>query len=605
MPVRRSGARTRRFVGIAGAVLLCVATVVSMSTSTAYAATTVTSYAYSSTPGDWIGQGLSNSYVSPASTISIVSGSDAGELNVQVTSGSDWWYISLAAPSGSTLVPGTYLNAERAPFRSAGHPGIDVSGNGRGCNRIFGQFVLRSISADASGNITELDASYVQHCETATAPALTGTIRVNAPTGAPTTLVPTNPASVAGEGVAFAANVDPGSGGTATGTVTFKDGANPLATVSLDASAMAVLSTAALGAGTHSITATYNGDATHAASTSDAAIQTVSPNTTSYWYTGGSANYIGQGATASFTPASSTMTITGTAADLTVYVSAPDANWTIRLAAAPGQTLTPGTYTDVQRAAFRTAGHPGLDVYGQGRGCNNVFGSFVINRIGTDGAGAINLLDATIVQNCEQLTAVPLLATLRWNAPATPAVSVVASPSPALVGQPVTLTATIAGSNGTPTGTVTFTDGANALGTATLDASGVATLTTSSLAVGTHTIGASWAGNADYLAGSASTTLTVQLHATSTALHASSTNIKRGKAVTFTATVTGAGPTKTGTVTFFDGATAVGTATLSGSGTAAVTTSFSTNGAHNMTARYNGDAAHAPSTSPVVTVTVR
>jgi hypothetical protein len=605
MAVRSAGARTRRGVGIAGVALLCVATVVSLTTSAAYAATTVTSYAYSSTAGDWIGQGLSNSYVSPASSISIVSGSNAGELTVQVTSGSEWWYISLAAPSGSTLVPGSYLNAERAPFRSAGHPGLDVSGNGRGCNRIFGQFVLRSISADASGSITELDASYVQHCETATAPALTGTIRVQAPTAAPTTLVATNPASVAGEGVAFAANVDPGATGTATGTITFKDGATPLATVALDANAMAVLTTAVLGAGTHSVTATYNGDATHAASTSDAAIQTVSPNTTSYWYTGGSANYIGQGATASYTPASSTMTIAGTTADLTVYVSSPGTNWSIRLAAAPGQTLAPGSYTDVQRAAFRTAGHPGLDVSGQGRGCNNVFGSFVINRIGTDGAGTVNLLDATIVQNCEQLTAVPLLATLRWNAPATAAVGVTANPSPALIGQPVTLIATISGGNGTPTGTVAFTDGTTALGTANLNASGVATLTTSSLALGTRTIGASWAGNADYLAGSATTTLNVQLYATATSLNASSTSPKRGKSVTFTATVTGGGPAKTGTVTFFDGTTALGTASLSGSGTTAISTTFATTGAHAMTARYNGDASHSPSTSPVVNVTVK
>ncbi|MFY9701882.1 MAG: Ig-like domain-containing protein, partial [Terriglobales bacterium] len=40
----------------------------------------------------------------------------------------------------------------------------------------------------------------------------------------------------------------------------------------------------------------------------------------------------------------------------------------------------------------------------------------------------------------------------------------------------------------TPTGTVTFYDGATALGTGTLNGSGIATYTTSSLAVGQHSM---------------------------------------------------------------------------------------------------------------------
>ena len=47
--------------------------------------------------------------------------------------------------------------------------------------------------------------------------------------------------------------------GTPTGTVTFFDGATPLATVSLDSSGRAGLTTSVLAVGSHSITATYNG----------------------------------------------------------------------------------------------------------------------------------------------------------------------------------------------------------------------------------------------------------------------------------------------------------------------------------------------------------
>ena len=76
-----------------------------------------------------------------------------------------------------------------------------------------------------------------------------------------------------------------------------------------------------------------------------------------------------------------------------------------------------------------------------------------------------------------------------------------AAPDPSVFGQSVTLTATAPGS-GTPTGTVTFFDGATLLGTGTLTA-GVATFTTSSLAVGSHAITVTYAGDSDF-AGSTS-----------------------------------------------------------------------------------------------------
>jgi hypothetical protein len=78
--------------------------------------------------------------------------------------------------------------------------------------------------------------------------------------------------------------------------------------------------------------------------------------------------------------------------------------------------------------------------------------------------------------------------------------------------QPVTFTATVkladAGS-GTPTGTVTFTDGSTVLGTSTLSAGGVATLTVSSLSFGAHQIVATYSGDADFLASANSTPLGV------------------------------------------------------------------------------------------------
>ncbi|WP_161495356.1 Ig-like domain repeat protein [Bradyrhizobium sacchari] len=77
--------------------------------------------------------------------------------------------------------------------------------------------------------------------------------------------------------------------------------------------------------------------------------------------------------------------------------------------------------------------------------------------------------------------------------------AVTSSQNPSPAGQPVTFTATVSSGGGTPTGTVTFSDGGAVIGTATL-AAGIATFTTASLTLGSHTIAASYAGNATFTA---------------------------------------------------------------------------------------------------------
>ncbi|MCN9243591.1 Ig-like domain repeat protein [Streptomyces sp. RY43-2] len=72
-----------------------------------------------------------------------------------------------------------------------------------------------------------------------------------------------------------------------------------------------------------------------------------------------------------------------------------------------------------------------------------------------------------------------------------------ASPTTVAPGQPVTLTAHVTCTSGTPTGTVEFFDGNRFIGSATLDAQGNATFTTTSLGLGIHQITAHYLGNAD------------------------------------------------------------------------------------------------------------
>ncbi|MEI7772345.1 MAG: Ig-like domain repeat protein, partial [Chloroflexales bacterium] len=73
--------------------------------------------------------------------------------------------------------------------------------------------------------------------------------------------------------------------------------------------------------------------------------------------------------------------------------------------------------------------------------------------------------------------------------------SLASSANPSLYAQSVDFTATVAGSGGTPTGTVTFLDGAVSLGTGSLDEAGKATFSTSALTVGDHPITARYEGD--------------------------------------------------------------------------------------------------------------
>ncbi|MGA2697130.1 MAG: Ig-like domain-containing protein [Terriglobales bacterium] len=86
----------------------------------------------------------------------------------------------------------------------------------------------------------------------------------------------------------------------------------------------------------------------------------------------------------------------------------------------------------------------------------------------------------------------------------TPTIALASSVNPGINGSPVTFTATIAGTVGSPppvpTGTVTFLDGTTALySPVKLNSSGMAVFTISTLSAATHSITASYSGDGNYL----------------------------------------------------------------------------------------------------------
>jgi hypothetical protein len=193
--------------------------------------------------------------------------------------------------------------------------------------------------------------------------------------------------------------------------------------------------------------------------------------------------------------------------------------------------------------------------------------------------------------------------------PAATTVALKSSVNPAVTGQSVTFTATVAAVGpgaGTPTGTVTFNDGTVVLGTVAVGPGGTAALTTSFAAAGGHAITAAYGGSPIFVASSQGLTEQVNApttrQATTTSLVASANPAAVGQAVTFTATVQGpAGTgTPTGTITFFVGNTVVARVRLDANGQASFTRVFTRTGQRTVRAVYSGDSNFLTSSQSLI-----
>jgi hypothetical protein len=199
---------------------------------------------------------------------------------------------------------------------------------------------------------------------------------------------------------------------------------------------------------------------------------------------------------------------------------------------------------------------------------------------------------------------------------------VASSLNPSAIGQSVTYTATVTGIVGagqgplpnSPTGKVTFKDGATTICAANISVTSASSTTSTAqcspaayAATGTHPITAVFTNTDGNFSGSTATALNqVVKLGTSTTLVSSPNPSIGGTAVTLTATVTktsGAG-TPTGTVSFFSGTPSgthslLGTGTLNSSAVATFATSTLATGTTSVYAVYAGDVAFVGSTSAV------
>jgi hypothetical protein len=426
-----------------------------------------------------------------------------------------------------------------------------------------------SISGHYNGS-----ANYV----TSTSPVLTETVNQ----GSTTTTVGSslNP-SVSGQSVTYTATITvvAPAAGVPTGTVNFEDGGVTIAGCGakvLTAAGTATCSFTYPGAATHSITAIYSGGVDFVGSTSPALTQTVNQASTS------------TALASSVNPSVAGQPVTMTAS---VSVIAPGSGMRtgtvmfedggVTITGCAAQTVS-AAGSAVCAASFAAAGaHPLTAVYS---GDSNFSGS----------------------------TSPILTQTVNQGATAT---AVTSSVDPSVSGQPVIYTAIVtatAPAAGTPTGTVTFMDGATTISGCIAQAmiGGVAPCTSVYAGVGGHAITAVYTGDANFTSSTSPIlTQTVNQGATSTLVTSSADPSVSGQDVTYTATVTALAPasgTPSGTATFMDGATTIGgciAQPLIG-GVATCSVAYLGVGGHAITAVYSGDLNFAGSTSPILTQTV-
>jgi len=466
-----------------------------------------------------------------------------------------------------------------------------------------------------------------------------------------------NPAAV-GQPITLTATVAPTKGSvTPDGTVTFYDGTTLLGTGTLNPSGVTTLSTSALAAGVHLLTATYGGDSTNyiSGSTSpnlsisvqapSSVVLISSPNPSIFgnkvtftasvsssasasatgpvaFYDG--AQQIGTGALAG-SPATanfSTTTLAVGTHTLTAVFAGDSSN-----AAGTSPAITQTVNKTVTLAALAAA--PATGIAG---GAEVLTAAVTVSSGASTPTGAVTFTSGTTTLGTVQLgsssTAVlsqvfsagaySIVATYAGDASnggsvsaafpltvvqATTQTTVSVTPNPVIVGSAATFTAKVTGNGGIPGGTVTFTANSTALGTATLDATGTGTLSSSTLAAGSYTIQAAYSGDANDLAssGQAPSALVVETIPTVTALGSSTTSGSNAQLI-LVATVTGTtGATPTGTIVFTTGSTTIGTATLNASGVATLVPSL-TPGTYSVVASYGGDSIHTASTSQPLSI---
>jgi hypothetical protein len=115
-------------------------------------------------------------------------------------------------------------------------------------------------------------------------------------------------------------------------------------------------------------------------------------------------DFIGGGQSRSYTLTSSQYQLTLDSTHSQLQFRIPPGTgeyWTLNLSAPLGQPLTPGLYNSAVRLAVLTPGAPGLDFFGNSRGCNQVTGRFLVAEAVYGAGNTVTRFHAKFDQHCE------------------------------------------------------------------------------------------------------------------------------------------------------------------------------------------------------------
>ena len=300
--------------------------------------------------GDYIGGGVHDALYTTVSASPITS-----RPGVSVQAGG--YTYQFVAATGQTFVPGTYDGATRYPFNDPGEPGLSVYGNGRGCNELTGRFIVREVAMGSGGTVARLAVDFEQHCEGGL-PALFGYVRFNS-------AIPVGDADA--DGIRDLQDNCPND-------------SNP-SQADADGDGIGNACDPIQGA-TFVHLVSQQGD------------------------------YIGLGRTYMFTPdLGGPITVSGVYGAVITFSAG---GFYYRFEAPFGRQLDVGVFEGATRYPFNAASAPGLDVSGNGRGCNQLSGRFEILEAKYSSSGKVEHFAVDFEQHCENGTAA-LFGVIRFN----------------------------------------------------------------------------------------------------------------------------------------------------------------------------------------------
>lgn len=373
--------------------------------------------------GDWIGGG--RNYTLLSSDISSVQITES-RINIST----NVFSFNFSLPNDRKISTGAYLKAERDPFRGPLNPGIDISGQGRGCNTISGEFYIYEVDAEKS----KLAMDFVQRCEGGSS-ALKGSIRINSDIPIPfdgILVVTTSSAKNALEESTISISAKNSISNPTIQTYKWEQTKGKTAIIqdtNASETSVTLPTDVDLGGEDVELKLTITNTA-NVSSSSSLVIHVASKSDPQTYlkFSGQYGDYISQGGSYYYDKDNSTFQI-----DISPWSNAVNINiqssswWSINFSAPGSVPLTIQKYAYAERYPFQSTTAAGLTLSGDGRGCNQSFGSFEVKQISMTDPMQFKAL---FEQHCEQMGAPTLKGEVAFNAvsDSVPKVEIAATP---------------------------------------------------------------------------------------------------------------------------------------------------------------------------------